>query len=450
MINWRKPTIFALLYLSGSKIPRNLKIIQKLAKSSKREIRKYQKEKLKKLLSHAYKNVPYYHRVLAESGVITKSGKINLKKFPNIPILTKEIIRREGKNLYSHDCKRRGYYKNSSGGSTGEPVEFLQDRNYSDWNIANKLFYKISAGYKIGEPELRLWGSERDLLEGKENWKIRVRNWLYNRHDFNSFSINDERMGSLVNNWNQIKPQWVESYVQSIYEFSQFLQERKFEVIAPRGILVSAGMLYPKMRKKIERVFGVKVYNRYGSREVGDMACSCGESDELHLSPWNHYFEVLKTSREGNGSVCVTTLNNYSMPLIRYQIGDVVILKKDSRCDCGLNTSMITKVVGRSVEMLLTTKGDKIDGEFFTHLFYFQPWVKKFIVEQKSLKRLEIRYEENSEVAAKKSDLKELEKTIKKVMGRSCSVIWTKVARIKPLKSGKHLYTVSKINHAKK
>jgi len=157
MFNWRKPIIFALFYLSGSKIPQNLKEIRRVDNLPIEEQKAYQKKKLEKLLSYAWENVPYYKKVLEEAGVI-KNREVYLENFEKIPFLTKEIIRRERENLYSRDHKKRGSYKNTSGGSTGEPVEFLQDKEYNDWNIANKIYIKRKGGQDIGEREIRLWG----------------------------------------------------------------------------------------------------------------------------------------------------------------------------------------------------------------------------------------------------------------------------------------------------
>jgi len=128
-MNWRKPVIYSLLYVSGSKIPQCLKIIKQLEFAGREQIEELANEKLERLLLHAYNNVPYYRKLLPECGVI-KAGKVVLENFSGIPVLTKEIIRAEGKNLYSSDYKSRKPYENTSGGSTGEPVKFIQDKEY--------------------------------------------------------------------------------------------------------------------------------------------------------------------------------------------------------------------------------------------------------------------------------------------------------------------------------
>jgi phenylacetate-CoA ligase len=438
-MNWRKPILFTLLYLSGSKVPEYLSEIKRVENLPDQQKESYQKEKLEKILLHAWKNVPYYTKVLTKTGVV-KDNKVNLKNFHKIPILTKEIIRKEGKNLYSKDYQKRGFYKNTSGGSTGEPVEFIQDKEYDDWNNATKIYYKILGGQNIGEKELRLWGSERDLLEGKEKLTIRLRNFLYNRKESNSFKMTEMQMTKYAQIWNEFKPQWVEAYIQSIYEFGQFLDSHNLKVFPPRGILTSAGVLSEQVKDYLHNKFECKIFNRYGSREVGAICCSSGKT--LEISFWHNYLEILDKNlqnieREKIGNVYITTLNNYSMPLIRYQISDCAIMS---------GKFALKNIVGRETSLFKTKDGGLIDGEFFTHLFYFKNWCKKFQIVQKDYNYILIKLVINKKYIGdfKKEKILIMD-SIKKVMGKNCNIKWQVVNEISPNKSGKYMYTISEI-----
>jgi len=357
---------------------------------------------------------------------------VNLDNFKDIPILTKEIIRREGNNLYSSDYKSRKFYENTSGGSTGEPVRFLQDKNYSDWNIANKIFLKYKAGQESGERELRFWGSERDLLEGKDKLSIRLRNWIYNRKEFNTFKMSEKEMKEYINKWNDYKPEWVESYVQSIYEFAKFIEANNFKIYSPKnGILTSAGTLYPEMRETIERVFNCSVYNRYGSREVGDMACGI---DGLNLSFWNHKIETIKDEK-----IIVTTLNNYSMPLIGYEIGDIGIK--------GNIWIYLKKIFGREMSVFKTKNGKIIPAEFFIHFIgvvYNNDAISKFQVIQKKYDKILIKAIIKN-VDNFNLNKEKIENVIKKEMENDCEINWKFVDEIESLKNGKYEYIKSEI-----
>jgi phenylacetate-CoA ligase len=436
-MNWRNPIIYALLYISGSKIPKYLKEIQRIEKLPEKELKEYQNRKLEKLLLHAWKNVPYYTKILEDSQVVI-DGKVNLKNFNKIPILTKEIIRQNFDNLHTKKLGK-GWKYNTSGGSTGEPVKFVQDNEYLDWEIANKIWYKIIAGQDIGEKELRFWGSERDLLEGKESLKIRLRNWLYNRKEFNTFKMSEEQMKNYVFEWNKYKPFWVEAYAQSIYEFAKFIKQNNLEIYPPKnGILTSAGTLYPEMKKLIEEVFKCPVYNRYGSREVGDMACG---ADKLRLSIWCHKLEILNNKNKDTdklGKIIVTALNNYSMPLIRYDIGDIGVYNQFGYLD---------KIEGREMNVFKTEKGKTIPGEFFIHFIgvvYNNGAISKFQVLQKDYNKILIKVIINNKKDFKNSK-KKIEDAIKKEMNNNCQIKWEFVKDIPPLKNGKYFYTISEI-----
>jgi len=430
MINYRKPIILGGLYLKGSKIPKYLKEIKKVSNFAYEDAKKYQDEKLKKLLFYTWKNVPYYRKILTEVGVIEK-GKVKLENFNKIPFLTKDILRKEGKRLLSTE-KRRGFYENHSGGSMGEPVRFFQDQNYSDWNIASKIYYRTIIGQNIGEKELRFWGSPRDLSRAKNFLKIRLRNWVFNRVEFDAFGMSEQDMFEYAKKWNEYCPTWVESYADSIYEFAKFIEQENISIKSPKnGILTAGGNLYPEMKKTIERVFNCSVYNRYGSREVGDIAYG---KNKLHISFWNQKVEIIKNQ------IYVTNLNNYSQPFIRYKIGDMAKRGKDE--------FEIESIIGREFSVFKTSKGKIISGLFFVHFIGStcnQGGMKKFQVIQKDYDYILFKVVLGDKDSFE-SNKPKIEKEIQREMGSDCKIEWQFVDQIKPTKDGKYLYTIREVN----
>ena len=82
---------------------------------NEKELLKFQNENLKNLLYHAYKNVPYYHRLFKDIDLI-HGREGDLSKFEKIPVLTKDIMRKHYQDLRSKDYKTRKIYYSSSGG----------------------------------------------------------------------------------------------------------------------------------------------------------------------------------------------------------------------------------------------------------------------------------------------------------------------------------------------
>jgi phenylacetate-CoA ligase len=446
-MNWRKPLIYSLLYTSGSRIPKYLKQIKKYEYLSGQQLKELTNNKLEKLLVHAYNNVPYYHKILKECNTVV-DGKAKLENFSNIPPLTKEIIREQGKNLYSRDYKSRKPYENTSGGSMGEPVKLIQDRYYQQWNIAHKIYFNLLQGAQIGQRQIKLWGSERDIFKGKEKLSTRLQYWLFNIANLNSFRMSDDIMSQYTTRWNRIKPFLVWTYTSSIFEFGRYLKRSGLSVYSPKAIICTAEVLTEDVRLFLKEVFDCLIVNQYGSREVGPIACECPAGDGLHIFSLQNKVEILDGKLCGCppgqiGDLYVTALNTYSMPLIRYQIGDTAMPSGKSQCSCKRSWPLISKVMGRETNHFKTKKGEIIYGEYFTHLFYMRTGIKKFQVVQQDYDNVKVFIVPDGQV--NNEELQDIENKIKFVIGQDCKVEFDFVDEIQPIKSGKYLYTISKV-----
>ena len=409
-----------------------------------------QKTLLFNILDYSMNNVPYYKDIANKNEIkISKEGIFeDIKK---LPILNKRILRDQFANLKSTAFGDK-YFENTSGGSTGEPVVFFQDISYNEKGKAVKIFFDEWAGKKDGEKKIKLWGSETDILEGSQGINGLINTYLLNTILLNSFRMSEKNMMKYVEIINKEEPKMMEAYVQSIYELSKFIVNNALQIYSPKGIITSAGTLYPDQKKLIEEVFNTKIYNRYGSREVGDMACSCEKDEGLHLNIFNQYIEILNNDMEPCkpdefGQVYVTTLNNYVMPLIRYKIGDIAVPAEDEQCSCGRGLPLIKKVEGREISVFRTKDGKIIPGEFFIHFIgvvFNKGFISKFQVIQRDYDSIIIKVV----VIDKRSfdnNINKIIASIKKVMGQDCNVKFEFVDDIEPLKSGKYLYTVSEV-----
>jgi phenylacetate-CoA ligase len=405
----------------------------------------FQDKYLKSLLLHAYENVPYYHRIFKEAGVV-KDGTVDLSKFGKIPILTKEIMREHHQKLISEDYTTRKWYYNSSGGSTGEPTRFIQDDVYKKWgNATQYYFYKNVLG--INEPYVKriiLWGSERDLFEGSIGLKAKICDWLTNTVPLNSFRMTEEDMEHYIKTINSFKPDLIRGYAGSLYELCKYAERKNLKIYTPKNLVSDAETLREEMRDEIEGIFGTKLYDYYGSRETNNLAGECKEG-LMHVLAFNNYVEILNNHnqpvKEGEeGKVIVTNLHNYSMPFIRYEIGDMAVLGPE-KCKCGNILPTLEKVTGRITDHFVKENRTIVHGEYFTHLFYLKDWVKAFQVVQEDYKRIKILVVPEGEI--NESEKKDIEDKIKLVMGQDCKIIWDFVEEILRTKSGKYLYTKS-------
>jgi phenylacetate-CoA ligase len=255
-------------------------------------------------------------------------------------------------------------------------------------------------------------------------------------------------MRRYVETLNQLRPRLIVAYAQAAYELAQFVEREGLTLLPQQAVVTSAGTLYPFMREKIARVFGCSVYNWYGSREVSHIACEMPGVDGLWVAPWGNFVEILddderpvEPGREGN--IVVTCLTNYAMPLIRYWIGDRGALVPDSSTS-GPGVQILSHVSGRNVDVFRTRDQTLIDGEYFTHLLYFRPWVWKFQVVQRSHEQILYKVVGNDSEPPR-SELEDITAKTRLVMGPHCQVDFQFLPELPPHASGKFRYTVSEV-----
>lgn len=415
-----------------------------------KEILKFQEERLKDLFIHCLNHSSYYREIFKKIGIDdaieAEDYTINEEIFNQIPVLNKDIIRSKLEDIVSDDAHQRYSFYNTSGGSTGEPVRFLHDRQYILWaNATNFYYYKnILDVNGFSAKKVLLWGSERDLFARHRNYQEKFANWVNNTRFLNTFKMNADDMDRYIKTINSFKPELIRGYASSLYEFCRYIDENRKNIHSPRFVISTAEPLRNGMREEIENVMGTKVYNFYGSREIANLAGECAEGSMHYFPFWNKY-EILDENdnpvKNGEeGKIVLTNLFNYSMPLIRYEIGDVGAFGT-GECECGNQLPTFKSVSGRLYENFVKKDGTFIYGHYFTYQFYFKDWVKKFQFIQEDYERIKIVAVLNSEVNV--SDQKEIERKIRLLMGQNCQIIWEFVDEIPTTKSGKYVWVKS-------
>lgn len=429
---------------------KNYRRIERSQKLSFSENQKRSYQKLNRILTYAYLNVPYYKKLFDDLSIVENNKIVvnDISDIAKISFLTKDIIRKKKHLMYAKDKDDRFPFSNSSGGSTGQPVLFLQDAQYTMSNRLNTQLAYSWRGLGLYESMVVIWGAERDIFDGKKSFKSKLLDFYYNRTILNSFSMSEDDMRDYIGYLNKKRPKLIKAYAQSIYELAKFAKKNKIEVKAQQAIHLAAGTVYESMRMLIEEVFQCKAYNYYGSREVGAIASECQAQDGLHLMQEHTFVEIINAEGEAcnpgeQGEIVVTTLENYSMPLIRYKIGDVAVMQEYSECSCACTYLKLEKIVGRTTDLFKTIDGKKIDGEYFTHLFYFRDWIEKFQVIQNSLDIIEIKIVKNSEIV--EADILDISSKVKMVMGSDCQVLFEYLDEIPKTVTGKFRYTISNV-----
>ncbi len=403
-----------------------------------------------RLLAHAAQSVPYYAEIMAPLGNSFRQDPEAC--LAQLPILTKEEIHHNFERLKATDLARRRWFYNGSGGSTGEPVQLIQDQEYADHQMAIQDLSLAWAGREFGEPTVFLWGAMADLWERRERASIRLLDWLANYTLLDAFRMTPAQMKSHLDRLNRRRPKLIVAYAQAIYELARFAEKEGITVVPQTAILTSASTLYPFMREKIEQVFGCRVFDRYGCREAGDIACECQFHTGLHVFPWVGYVEVV--DEDGHpvppgveGNILVTSLLNYAMPLIRYKLEDRGILAANVKCPCGRKGQLLQQVTGRAPDSFRTRGGQIVSGLMFSHVIGVElnrGTIRQFQAVQEDYDHVHVLMVKRSDEAA--AGLPVLRSVIEKAMGAGVQIDVEFVKDIPPSASGKYRYTISHVS----
>lgn len=327
------------------------------------DLRTLQMRRLRQQLIHAYRYVPFYRHRMTEAGLTPLDIQTH-DDLPLLPVLTKRQLQDHQDLLVASDVPAKERISNQTGGSTGSPLQFYVDRDRFDSRMASTERHNAWAGLRPGDWYAHLWGSRFDVGDkpnSNPGWRQKL---LYRNLTLHTAAVSEQAMADYVEVLRRYRPRHMLAYAQSAVLFAEFCRDNNIRDIKFESMIVSAEMLLPGKRQIIEDAFGGKVFNRYGCREVSVIASECEYHSGLHVNADALLVEVEAAPNlpPGMGRVLVTDLLNRSMPLIRYEIGDLASLEANMQCPCGRSLPLIGNIQGRTSDFLRLPSGRMIAG----------------------------------------------------------------------------------------
>jgi phenylacetate-CoA ligase len=355
-------------------------------------LKEEQEKQLRHMVSFAYMNVPYYHKLFNRIGL--KPDDIRtVEDLEKLPYLNKQIINKNPDDFKPLYLKRIKYTTAATGGTTGTPLQYRQSS--FDRFMGGALLYRGwgYAGYELGDRMVFLAGSSLDT--GKRSFLVtRAHEMARNLKKLSSFDMGDREMKEYAGVINSFRPKFIRGYASSLFFFAGWLEKSDLKIHRPEGIFTTSEKLYPAMRAKIADVFGCQVYDTYGLSDGGVTAFECTEHSGMHIDTERSVMEVVDGNGEqmgsGEGRILATSLYNYAMPFLRYDTGDDGHLLDDT-CSCGRGYRLLKEVNGRTVDVLVTPEGKSVHGWFFLYIFWEQQGIREYQVIQEALDRIVIK-----------------------------------------------------------
>ena len=374
-------------WLKGKPTHARLKEIERTQWLDPEALRELQFRRLRRHLEFAYREVPYYTRLLDEHELQPSRVK-DFTDFARIPFLTKEIMRKHFQDLQPRTALR-GVKRMSTGGSTGVPVTFLVDPERNAFTDAARLRVHRWYNVDMGAREIVLWGSSIELTRQDIVRKIRDR--LVNSRLLSAFDLGEASMARYAKLLRRDRPQKLHGYSSALYLFASYLNQRGWspEPGWPRVAFATAEPLFDFQRTMIQSTFGCPVAVEYGSREAGLVADEC-PSRNLHIHAEGMVVEIAQTGNGGgSGELIVTNLDSYAMPIIRYRTGDIGVLD-DSHCRCGRGLPLLRSIEGRRTDFLVTPDGKVMHALAVIYILREVSSIREFQVLQERLDHLNV------------------------------------------------------------
>lgn len=412
------------------------------------QMRELQDEKLRRLVRHAYRNVPYYRRKMQEQKLRPEDirGQTDLHK---LPFLTKADIRQ---HLYfdimSENHDKAQILKISTSGSTGEPFVCYADRAQLEVRWAATLRAQEWTGYRFGDPTVRLWHQTLGMTKSQAS-KEMADAVLCNRTFIPIFELSDENLAKMIDIVVKKQPVLMDGYAEALDFIARYLKTTGRVDVRPKALMSSAQTLPLPSRKLIEDAFGCKVFDKYGSREFSGIAYECDAHAGHHVVSEAYIVETLRDGepvKPGEvGEVVITDLNNYCMPFIRYRIGDLAeAMDNGVACSCGRGAPRLGAIEGRVQSIIQGADGRYLPGTFFAHyLKEFDHAIKKFQVVQEERDAMLFRIVKGGRYSD--DVLQEVLATFREFLGDSMKITVEFVDEVAMVRTGKRLASVSKL-----
>lgn len=321
-------------------------------------LRLYQEQRLREVLQHAAMAVPFYREALQRIHRRAENVR-GVRDLERLPILSKDDIRERAADLVAADARRYGPRSVSTTGSTKLPVTVLLDRRTNALEFAFYWRHWGWFGYRLGDRFAQLSWSE---FSGAGEAALFRSQPGTGRLLLNARHLSGTRAARFVAAMRDHKSQFLKGHPSALLHLALFLRSAGLEAPRLRALFSTGEVLEPSMRSMIQDVFQTPIADAYGQMERVVAACEC-PSGRMHLNPDYGWWELTDervdpVSGKRLARIVGSGLHNMSMPLLRYDTGDLVeIDDRPDPCPCGRTFATVGRLYGRSVDAIITPDG---------------------------------------------------------------------------------------------
>jgi phenylacetate-CoA ligase len=420
------------LKLNGFPIKEARKALSSIKNIEGIDFETYVSKKKQEIVSYHLEHNPFYKSFAKDA---------HLNDWNSIPIMTKRHLQQPLKHRLSKGFSEKNSYVNKTSGSSGDPFIFAKDTfcHALTWAVIQDRFGWFHIDFNTSK-QARFYGIP---LNKKGYYKERVKDLFSNRYRFSVFDLSDLALEKCLNKFEKTPFDYINGYTSSIVQFAKFLKRKQIvlKTICPtlQYCFVTSEMLFEADKILLEAQLGVSVINEYGAAELGLIAFPNTNkewqinTDDLFVEIIDENNAVLPYGKEGR--IVITSLYNKAHPMIRYDLGDIGILSKDST----LKKPILEKLIGRTNDIAELPSGKKAAGLTFYYItksiIEDDGNVKEFVIEQLAKDTFKIKYVSNTDLSLEK--IKRITLEMETYLEKGLTILFEKQEYLERSKSGK-------------
>ncbi|MGK0307516.1 MAG: phenylacetate-CoA ligase [Urechidicola sp.] len=374
---------------------------------------------------------------------------IDINDWNSIPIMTKRHLQQPIEKRLSQGFTPKNVYINKTSGSSGQPFIFAKDKwcHTMTWAEIMNRFSWYGIDFNTSK-QARFYGIP---LDKKGYIKERFKDWLSNRFRFSVFDLSDAAFDKTLKKFRTSDFDFINGYTSPIVQFAKYLKKQNIVLttICPslKVCIVTSEMLFESDKSLMEAQFGVPVVNEYGASEL-DLIAFQNTKDDWQVNTETLYVEVLDENNTvlpygEEGRIVITSFYNKAHPFIRYDIGDIGSLSKDST----IRKPILKQLIGRTNDIAILPSGKKAAGLTFYYItksvIENDSNVSEFIIEQDALDHFKIYFVSREALSSDKTSL--IIKEMERYLESGIEVSFERVDHLKRTKSGKLKQFVSNL-----
>ena len=318
------------------------------------------------LLEFARESVPFYRQRLSEVG-IASAKDIQPEAWERIPTLTRQQLQASVQTLRVRKPPpgHRQLGMAQTSGSTGTPVRVATtETTRMLWNaFVLREHYWHKRNFSATLAAIRHFGDDVDAVYPGglhlPDWGSPV-NLLHASGPGVALDIHTDPHQQLE--WlSRQNPEYLITFPSNAAALARQSLAEGMTLPNLQEVRLVSEAVDNELRSSIHEAWGVPVIDTYSAQEAGSLALQCPEHAVYHVQSENILLEVVDANGQAckpgeTGRVLVTTLHNFAMPLIRYEIGDYATVGVP--CSCGRGLPVLTRILGRVRNMVVLPTGE--------------------------------------------------------------------------------------------